>query len=385
MKALVGVTGAAAVLGALGTWAEWNTNAKAASEAYLFAYAYVFSIVVGALFVLMIGHACEARWFVAVRRMSEHVVAVLPLLAVLFVPVLVFLPRLYPWMHLGDLGPVAREYVSKKVAWLNPRFFVLRAIGYQAVFVVVGELLRSWSVRQDGDPSHAGTLQRRMVALGAGGLFPVALALTFASFDWFMSLEPAWYSNLYGVYVFAGGFVSALGLLGVLAVMAGRRGRLPGVAAEHYHAIGRLELAMIIFWTYIAWAQLLLYWIADLPLEVTWYVNRWQRGWQWVGVALVVLHWGIPFFFLLLREPKRRANTLFAVSLWIVIVHLVDVYYLLVPAFSPARVRFRLVDLSTLVFMAALSILFGLWRARGVASRPVGDPAFEESLEYEAL
>jgi len=295
------------------------------------------------------------------------------------------LSKLYPWMHPAELAPAAREYVTKKIAWLNPRFFAIRTIGYLAVFVAVGEVLRTSSVKQDREPARGPALQRRMVALGAGGLFPIALVLTFSSFDWFMSLEPTWYSNLYGVYVFAGGFVSALGLLGVMVVLAGREGLLPGVNAEHYHAIGRLELAMIIFWAYIAWAQLLLYWIADLPLEVTWYLNRWQGGWERIGVALIVVHWAIPFFYLVLREPKRHAKTFFAVSLWIVLVHALDIYYLIVPAFAPAHLRLRSVDVSALVFVVGVTILFGVWRARGIAALPSGDPAFEESLGYEAL
>lgn len=374
---------AAAVLGAIGMALGWIVDPRRASYAYLFAYAALFSVVIGALFLLMIGHASNARWFVAIRRLAEHVVGVTPLLALLFVPILMSMNRLYPWTRATDLAPEARQYIAKKAAWLNEPSFVLRSFAYLALFAGTGELLRRWSLRQDGDAAAAEGLRRRMVALSAGALMIMALALTFASFDWLMSLEPTWYSNLYGVYVFAGGFVAALGLFGVLLVPARARRLLPsGVSAEHYHAVGRLELAMIIFWAYVAWAQLLLYWIADMPLEVSWYIARWKNGWQWIGLALIGLHWAVPFFWLLQRRLKRQDGTFFAISAWIVAVHLLDVYYLVLPAYGP--LGFSIFDLASIAAVVGAAVAFGAWRAGGVETYPVHDPLLQESLRYEA-
>lgn len=372
-----------AALGGIGLLFGWILDARRASYAYLFAYAALFSIVIGALFLVMIGHASGARWFVATRRLAEHVVGVSPLLALLLVPILMSMKALYPWTRVADLPPEAREYVMRKSAWLNEPSFVLRSAVYLILFVGTGELLRRWSLQQDADDDAAKGLRQRMVALSGGALVVIALALTFASFDWLMSLEPTWYSNIYGVYVFAGGFVAALGLFGVLLVPARAQGLLPsGVSAEHYHAIGRLELAMIIFWAYIAWAQLLLYWIADMPLEVTWYVARWRNGWQWIGLALIGLHWAVPFFWLLQARLKRQGSTFFAMSAWIVAVHLLDVYYLVLPAYGPLRVS--ILDLASVAAVSGAALAFGAWRAGGVESHPVHDPLLEESLRYEA-
>lgn len=376
----------AAILGLGGTAMGWAVDPVRASFSYLFAYFSVFTVVIGALFLLMMGYASDAHWFVAVRRLAEHVTAILPFSGLSFVPVLVFMGRLYPWLHPAALSGHDRQLVGQKVAWLNAPFFIGRALVYWAIFLGIGELLRRFSLKQDAEPASAERCRRRLIALGAAGLPILALTLTFASFDWLMSLEPTWTSNLYGVYVFAGGFVAALGLFGVLLVIGRARGDLPaGVSVEHYYALGRLELAMVIFWTYIAWAQLLLYWIADLPLEVTWYIARWHGGWEWVGVSLLVLHWAIPFFLLLQRSLKRRGSTLLALSGWLVLVHVLDIYYLVLPALEPGRLHVHVLDLSALVGLVGASAAFGAFRAAGVSSHPIHDPLLEESLSYEAV
>jgi hypothetical protein len=381
---LLGALGAA-IAGGVGTGIGWLEDPKRTAFSYLFAFAVGFTVVIGALFLLMIGHASDARWFVAIRRLAEHIVAALPLLAVLFVPVLLSMHELYPWTRLASLSDADREVVETKTAWLNTPFFIVRAVLYFTVFIVVAELLRSWSLRQDREPAAAEPLRRRMIALGAGGLPLLSVTVTLASFDWLMSLEPTWFSNIYGVYIFAGGFVAALGLFGMQLVLAERNRELPpGVSVEHFSVVGRFQLGMIIFWTYIGWAQLVLLWIADLPLEVTWYVARWHGGWEWVGILLLVLHWGVPFFFLLQRGLKRRADTFFAMSAWIVLVHVVDIFYLVIPAVSPGRFEVRVTDVAALVAIAGALVAFCMMRARGARAYPVSDPTLDESIRYEA-
>jgi hypothetical protein len=384
-RAAIRLGSIAAVVGLGATAVGWWLDAPRASFSYLFAWAFVFSVAVGSLFLLMIGHASDAHWFVAVRRLAEHATGGMPLVALAFVPVLACMGQLYPWLHPSRLPPHDRELVSQKLAWLNAPHFIGRSILYLVICVALGELLRRWSLQQDERPARAEHLRRRMIALSAPGLPVLALTLTFASFDWFMSLEPTWVSNLYGVYVFAGGFVAALGLFGVLLVLARLRGALPAeISVDHYYALGRLELAMVIFWTYIAWSQLLLYWIADLPLEVTWYIARWHGGWQWVGVALLVLHWAVPFFLLLQRSLKRHSSTLLAISAWLLLVHAIDIYYLILPAFEPGRLSVHALDFTALLGLVGASVAFGAFRAGGVRMHPIHDPALEESLHYEA-
>jgi hypothetical protein len=374
-----------AALGGVPTALGYFSDARRTSFSYLFAFTYVFTIVNGALFLLLIGHASNAKWFIAVRRLAEHVVGAFPAVCLLLAPVLLAMKKLYPWTDLSRLTPQARRLVEEKAAWLNEPSFVVRSVVYLAVLLVVGELLRSWSLRQDRGNALATTMRKRMIALSVGGIPLVAIIVTFASFDWFMSLEPTWYSDIYGVYIFAGGFLSALGLFGAMLVVAAARKDLPrGVSVEHFSAVGRLELAMVIFWTYIGWAQLVLQWIADLPLEVTWYLSRWAGGWQWFGFVLLIVHWAIPFFYLLQRGLKRRPVPFIAISVWLVAVHLLDIYYLILPAYEPNHFAFRWVDATAVVALSGVVLAFGAWRAGGIAPYPACDPFLDESIRYEA-
>lgn len=361
---------------------SWFIWPEQASHAYLFGYTCSFTVVIGSLFLLMIGHASNAGWFVPIRRSCEAAVGTLPLLAALFVPVLVFMPQLYSWTQPETLGRVAREHVEGKQALLNVPFFVARALACWAVFLLLGELLRYFSLRQDhADPARE---RRRMVKLSAGGLPLLALALTMAAFDWFMSLDPAWYSDIYGVYVFAGGFVSALGLFGALTVINAPKGPASAhVRQQYYHAIGRLELAMVIFWTYIFWVQLMLMWVADLPLETRFYRTRMSNGWLWYGLVLIVVHWAIPFFCLLFRPLKKNPKTFFAVSVWLLMVHVLDIYFLIVPAFDPFMRDSGWLELCALFAVAGACFAFGALRTRTRALCPTRDPLFEQGLEYE--
>lgn len=354
---------------------------------YLFAFSYVFTTVLGALFLLMIGHACNAKWFVPLRRCSERVVGALPLVAVMLAPLLVFVREIYPWTHYQDLPPLQQEHVAKKLAWLNIPFFVVRSIVYMAVFVLVGELLRRWSRRQDGaeNAAEAARLRQRMVRGSVGGLVFVSLVFTLAGWDWVMSLEPAWYSNLFGVYLFAGGVLAALGLLGVTSVAARRRGALPEqVTSQHFHAVGRLELAFVIFWAYIGWAHVLQQWIANLPIEQLWYVRRGYHGWQWEGLTLIVSHFVLPFALLLSRSVKKQPLAFGAVSLWLVLVHAVDVHYLVLPALHRGGFVLHWLDFAALAALTSAALLFSLRRGRKLATVPKNDPLLAQGLAYES-
>jgi hypothetical protein len=383
-RALVVGGMALTLAGGLPTALGFMQDPRRASFSYLFAFVCAFTVVLGALFLVLIGHAANAGWFVAIRRLVEHVIGILPLLALLFVPVVLSLRWLYPWARLSEL-PIEERGLILRVGWLGERAFVVRSMVYFAVFIGVGEALRGTSLRQDEDVPNAAMLRRRLITIAAGALPVVALTLTFASFDWIMSLEPSWYSDVYGVYVFAGGFVAALGLFGAMLVVARSRNALPpGVSTEHFHAVGRLELAMVVFWAYIAWSQLVLQWIADLPREVTFYLKRSAGGWEWFGLTLIAVHWAIPFFFLLSRAWKRRSVPFVAVSVWISVAHVLDVYYLVLPALTPRHLAFHWLDLSAFVCLTGACVAFAGWRAGGVNPYPAHDPRLEESIHYEA-
>jgi hypothetical protein len=350
--------------------------------AYLAAFAYGFSLALGGLLLVMIAHTSGARWFVVVRRLAETIASTLPLFALLFVPIVFGMAHIYPWVPpLTELSPEVRDAVLKKQVYLNVPFFVARAAFYLATWWLFAALLRRWSLRQDADPDGAG-LGRPVVVSGVG-LLAVGFTLTFAAFDWLMSLAPEWISTVFGVYVFAGGLLAALALMAVLTRLFETRGGLAGqVAASHYHALGRLTLTFVIFWTYIAYAQGFLIWIADVPREAAWYVARWEGGWFAVVLLLGLGQFAVPFFLLLSRRLKRNGAALATVGAWLLAMHYVDVFWLVIPSLRHVSPHPGWVDAATLMAVTGSAVAFGAWRMSGHAVLPARDPRLPKSLGY---
>jgi hypothetical protein len=353
-----------------------------AAVSYLAAYVAGLGVVLGALALVMIGHVTGATWFVVLRRRAEDVTATLPAFAAMFVPVLVSVRVLYPWAFSTDrTSPELRSAVLPKAAYLNVPFFGVRAAVYWGTWLLLAEALRRASLRQDDESPDA--LARRMYVVSAAGLPAFALTLTFAAFDWTMSLTPAWSSAIYGVYVFAGDVVGALALLALLAGWSARHGALRGtVSAEHFHALGKLLLTFVLFWAYVGYSQLLIVWIGDLPREIAWYVARSGDGWRAVAALLVVGHFAVPFLLLLVRAVKRSRVLLAALGAWLLAMHYVDAYWLVLPAYTPRTLRPHWLDLAGLALVTGVAAAVGGWRGRGEAPVPRGDPALAWSLRY---
>ncbi|WP_437901573.1 hypothetical protein [Sorangium sp. So ce124] len=353
--------------------------------AYLAAYAFAVTTAVGALLFLMTCHAMNATWPVAVRRLTEAIVGALPLLCALFVPLLFGLGALYgEWLHPESIGDEhVRSIVLHKAPYLNLPFFLVRTGFYFAVWLVFGVLLRRGSMTGDANPALADS--RRLRVISVAGLPPVALTLSFAAFDWLMSLAPTWVSTMFPVYVFAGGFVAAIALLTVLAFAAERAGLLPGLNESHYYALGRLLLAFTIFWAYAAFFQLLLIWIGNKPAEVEFYVLRSHGPWAVMSVVLVLTRFVIPFVILLNYRIKRRPAWLSAVAAWIFVAHYLDMHWLVAPEAPGARAPFHWLDAAALLAVVGSCVAFTVLRARGKPLVPVNDPALPAAFRYESV
>jgi len=198
-------------------------------------------------------------------------------------------------------------------------------------------------------------LRRSPKAASAAGLPLAGLGLTFAAFDWLMSLTPAWFSTIYGVYYFAGGFLGALGMVALLAY----RGKEREAAREQYHSLGKLLLTFVLFWAYVAYSQLLIVWIADLPKEVTWYLPRLRGSWGAVGLVLLGGQFAIPFLLLLFRRFNSQARALGYLGAWLLLMHYLDVYWLVMPVLHPAGVHFGWLDLSAALTVVGLGVAYG--------------------------
>lgn len=370
------VTGVA--LGALGLllfgFGVLNDPAQAYLS-YLTAYMTWLSLVLGALTMVMVSHLTGADWFAPLKRAAEAIAATSPVFAVLFLPLATGLDRLYPWVPpVTALADSTRESIAAKQAYLNEPFFLIRAAVYFGVWIAVALLLRHWSIRGDRDRDPWARLDRGQRALSAGALPAVALTFTFAAFDWMMSLSPEWFSTIYGVYVFAGGFLAALAALAAATPAARRAGLLATVPTDTYHSLGKLLLTFVIFWLYIGFSQFLIIWIADVPSEVAWYAPRLHGSWGLLAALLLIGHFLIPFLLLLFRRVKRSPGALAGLGGWLLVMHYLDVYWLVMPQLHPTGVRGHWLDLATLCGVTGAAFAYGAWQLRRHVLAGGGEP-----------
>ncbi len=352
--------------------------------AYLEVWTFAVTICTGALLLLMVGHASKGSWMVVTRRPTEAVVSALPLCALLFVPIAFGLRSLYAWAAPEEsVEPAVRALLAHRHRYMNPPFFLVRTAIYFAVFIAAGELLRRWSRENDDRPRAA--LVLRMRRLGGGALPVVGLALTWASFDWTMSLDTETASTIFGLYFFAGSFVGAVAVVTILLVLSRRvAGVGAAVTVEHSHALGRVLFAMVCFWAYMAFSQLLLVWIGDIPAEVEYYARRTAGTWSAVSALLVCGMFVAPFFALVGRESKRRPRVLAGIAAWVFVMHYVDVYWMVMPAHDGAGLRPHWLDVGAALFVGGVSCA---WVTRSYLRRapmPSHAPDLVDGLRYEA-
>jgi hypothetical protein len=350
---------------------------------YLTAFTYWCGISIASVMLLMIFHATHARWMTIIRRPVEAMAVSVPLFLVLFIPVILGMKHTFVWVNPpASLGRETLKLIAGKAPYLNVNGFVVRGFIYLLLATFLGHRLYGWSLRQDkgGDSTRLLQSQRN---LSAGGLPFIALAITFAAFDWLMSLYPTWFSTIFGVYYFGGSFLSALSLLAIATAAGRQAGGFGGLMSdEHTHNIGKLMLAFTCFWTYIAFSQLLLIWIAGLPEETPFYIRRFGAGWAPVGILLIVGHFFVPFGALLSRRLKRDPKKLRLVALWLLFIHWVDLFWLVMPALNPEGFALHWTDFTAFFGVGLVSVAFTIWRLRGKLPVPVKDPYLAASIAY---
>jgi hypothetical protein len=345
-------------------------------RSYLVAYLFFVGATLGCLAVLMIQYVTGGAWGAAVRRLLESGARNLPLMALLFVPLALGVPALYEWAR-----PEAGNdpLLAHKDLYLNVPFFLGRTLLYFAAWIVVMRLLVRWSHEQDasGHPRAA----ERLELMSRGGLVLLGLTMTFASVDWGMSLEPHWFSTIYGILFMGGSVLTAFAV--VIAAASSLAQRTPVAAvltAGHFHDLGKLLLAFVMLWAYFSLSQFLIVWSANLPEEIPWYLRRLRGGWEWLALVLVVFHFALPFVLLLSRRLKRRRRTLASVAGALLVVRFVDTFWMITPAFQPDGFTLHWLDVTAVVAIG------GLWLAlfvRHLASAPVV-PLRDPALPLEA-
>lgn len=371
-----------AALGLLGLGAGFllADSPRSLLAAWLLNVFFVLSLVLGGLVFVLIQHLTRAGWSVVLRRLAEGLAMGAPLAGLLILPLLFGLRHLYPW---ADPAVVAQSpLLQAKQGYLSVPFFSVRVVGYLAIWVGLAWFLFRRSVRQDadGDPAHTIALQ----TWSAPGVALFAVTTTFASFDLLMSLEPEWYSTIFGVYVFAGAFVAALAslILVVRGLQATGRLRL-AVTPEHTHDLGKLLFGFTIFWAYIAFSQYMLYWYANIPEETVFYRTRMSGGWEWIGLTLLLGHFALPLVLLISRHPKRRPGLLALAAAWLLLMHWFDLLWLVGPAVHPEGLQVTAAEVALGVGMLGLLLAWLALVFRRVSLVPVRDPRLPESLTFE--
>ena len=354
-------------------------------QAWLVAWLLWLSVALGCLGLTMLQHLSHGAWGLMVRRPLEAGARTLPLLLVLFVPVLFGLHELFEWSHTEVVR--ADKILSLKEPYLNVTFFVVRAAFYFVVWIGLAWWLARLSRRQDesGDPA----LHRRMQGISAAGFLLLALTGSFASIDWLMSLDPHWQSSLYGLWYFAGLGLSGLTFTVVVANWLRQRAPMRGaLRPQHFHDYGKLFFAFTMLWAYLSFSQFLLIWAGNLPEEIPFYLRRAHGGWGVVSAILLLGHFVLPFLILLSADVKRRGATLVKVAIWMLAMRWLDYFWNVAPTLQALHhggdhgsIWLKLwIDLAAIVGLGGIWVWFYL---RALADRPllpVKDPYLAEVL-----
>jgi Ni/Fe-hydrogenase subunit HybB-like protein len=310
---------------------------------------------------------------------------------VLFVPIALAARKIYVWIDPpAGLGEEVLRNIEHKHGYLNLPGFLWRAAIYFAIWLLISELLYRHSVAQDEDGAPHWTASNRR--WGSVGLPLVALAATFAAFDWVMSLNPTWFSTLFGVYFLTGSFVAGLSLLILILAFVHEPGSFSELVKKpHFHNLGKLLFAFVCFWGYIAFSQYMLMFHANLPEEVPWFLVRTRGAWRPFALLLAFGRFIVPFFVLLSRDLKMRPKALSVVAGWLLFMHLIDLIWLVFPSaqmhdfgtrWAPANLGLHWTLITAFVGVGGVWAASALWRMRGKYLVPIGDPYLEDSLRY---
>jgi hypothetical protein len=431
-------------VGVVGSLIAWNAQPERFAFSWLFAFMTFLAIGLGSLFIVIVQHLAGAGWSVTLRRTSEFFAAGLPVFFVLFLPIAYHMDALYPWMHyyreslvtepaaaepgddaeatpeehstgeaiLGASTAFAQDHdgegdhhasashhgaahehtpehaaheatITAKLAFLNQPFFLLRAAVYFALWTLLSLFFFGSSTSQDSSRDKA--LTRKMQSWSPLAMFGLALSLTFAAVDWMMSLEPTWFSTIFGVQYFAVSAVSGLSTLVLVTYLLRNAGLLgEAVTVEHFHDIGKLLFGFLVFWAYISFSQFMLIWYASIPEETTYYHLRENEGWWTFSLFMGVCHFFVPFFALISRNVKRRVSWLAVGAGWLLAMHVVEVYWLVMPySNGGAGLDVHWMDLAALFAVGGTYLAVVFFRMSQHPLIPVGDPRLDDALHHE--
>lgn len=349
-------------------------------QSYLFGYLFWFGVAVGCFSVVALHHLVGGGWGFVIQRLLESGTRTLPLMALLFLPLFFGMHDLYLWARPEAVA--ADKILQHKSPYLNVPFFWIRAAIYFAVWGLFAYLLNKWSHQQDRMADPAPTLKIQKFA--GPGLVLYVLTMSFAAFDWVMSLDPHWFSTIFGVIFVVGQGLTTLAFAIIGLRLVADREPISGViATKHFHDLGNLMFAFILLWAYVSFSQFFIIWSGNLPEEITWYVHRLHGGWGVIAMIIVLFHFAVPFVLLLSRKTKRKAQVLAKVAAAMIVMRLIDLFWIVAPNFHAEKFSIHWMDVLAPIGIGGVWIAAFIWQLKSRALLPVNDPRLAEAFHHE--
>ena len=371
---IIGVVGVIALL--IGFF---TTDANQFLRAYLIGFLFWNGMMLGSWGLLMIQYMSGGAWGMMLRRTLEAGTRTWMLCAVLALPILFGVRSLYSWAQPAIAAH--DKIIQDKQFYLNVPFFIFRAVLYFLIWGTIITLLNRWSLEQD----RTGNIQlaKKLESLSAPGIVIYAFTMSFAATDWIMSLTPHWYSTIYGLLLCVDQTLSAMALVIATLVFLSRFEPLASIITKrHLHDMGKLLLAFTMLWAYLSFSQLILIWSGNLPEEITWYIDRLNGGWQYVGAALLLFHFGFPFLMLLSQALKKNPKTLQLIAIFIIVMRIIDVFWLIEPNFSGSHFQLHWLDIAAPVGLGGLWLGYFFQNLQERPILPLNAPDLEKALNH---
>ena len=373
-RVFFGVAAVAALAAAFG----FVQNRAVFFESWLLGFLFWLALPLGSLALVMLHHITGGSWGFAIRRLLEASMRTLPVLALFFVPIALGMHELYAWSHADVVA--ADPALQQKSSYLQPQFFLIRAALYFAIWAGLAWRLNGLAARNDQLGSEK--LKRKMRIVSGPGIALYGFSLTFAAVDWAMSLEPHWFSTIYGVMFIVGQVLATLAFsIATSAWLSRREPFTRWMKADYYHDLGKLMFAFVLLWAYVAYSQYLIIWSANLSEETPWYLHRATGGWERIALFLIVFHFALPFCALLSRKTKRNSKLLAAIAVFLLALRFVDLYWLVIPAFHPGELHFHWLYVATPVAMGGVWLGVFVQQLKGRPLISLQDAKLETLLE----